>query len=199
MAGAAARPLRRVRSILDTGKFGCKQRWRRLTHFVCWTGGSSKWWEVWHWHRTSHGRCIPISAIRCCRHGCCLGKFGAEVSSLYKGVGAAGGAGHHWCIFCLLWRCEAALEVNSEYSVSTIAFWLETGALGSSIVKVPAAVCIRSVQANVYPNVIVAARQITGAGPRSLFTGYLPTLLEDVLTWPSNLPRMRPCAQCIAG
>ena len=47
--------------------------------------------------------------------------------------------------------------------------------------KVPAAVCIRSVQANVYPNVIVAARSITkAAGPRGMFTGYLPTLLEDV-------------------
>lgn len=36
-------------------------------------------------------------------------------------------------------------------------------------------------QAGVYPNVFVAARQITAAaGPRGLFTGYLPTLLEDI-------------------
>ena len=39
----------------------------------------------------------------------------------------------------------------------------------------------RSVQAGVYPNVFSAARSITdAAGTRGLFTGYLPTLLEDV-------------------
>jgi len=54
-------------------------------------------------------------------------------------------------------------------------------AVGSSGVKVPIAVCIRSVQAGVYPNVAVAARAITSAaGPGGLFTGFLPTLLEDV-------------------
>lgn len=32
-----------------------------------------------------------------------------------------------------------------------------------------------------YPNVVVAAKAITAAaGPRGLFTGYLPTLLEDI-------------------
>jgi hypothetical protein len=54
-------------------------------------------------------------------------------------------------------------------------------AAGSSVVKVPLAVCIRSVQAGVYPNVFVAASSITSAaGARGLFTGYFPTLLEDV-------------------
>lgn len=39
----------------------------------------------------------------------------------------------------------------------------------------------RSVQAGVYPNVFAAGRSITdAAGVRGLFTGYLPTLLEDV-------------------
>jgi hypothetical protein len=39
----------------------------------------------------------------------------------------------------------------------------------------------RSVQAGVYSNVFVAAKQITSAaGLRGLFTGYLPTLLEDI-------------------
>ncbi len=39
----------------------------------------------------------------------------------------------------------------------------------------------RSVQAGIYPNVMVAARNIVAAaGPRGLFTGYLPTLLEDI-------------------
>jgi solute carrier family 25 S-adenosylmethionine transporter 26 len=54
-------------------------------------------------------------------------------------------------------------------------------ALGSSVVKVPLAVCIRSVQAGVYPNAINAAQTIVrDAGPRGLFTGFLPTVLEDV-------------------
>jgi hypothetical protein len=44
-------------------------------------------------------------------------------------------------------------------------------AVGSSVVKVPIAVCIRSVQAGVYANVLHAARSInSAAGPRGLFT-----------------------------
>lgn len=36
-------------------------------------------------------------------------------------------------------------------------------------------------QAGIYPNVFAAARNIVAAaGPRGLFTGYLPTLLEDI-------------------
>lgn len=39
----------------------------------------------------------------------------------------------------------------------------------------------RSVQAGIYPNVVVAAKNIvTAVGARGLFTGYLPTLLEDI-------------------
>jgi hypothetical protein len=51
-------------------------------------------------------------------------------------------------------------------------------AVGSSVVKVPIAVCIRSVQAGVYPNVVVAARSIMrAAGPQGLFTvGGIPQL-----------------------
>jgi len=113
-----------------------------------------------------------------------LGKVGTEVSSLYRGVfGAAGGAGLAiGAYFAFYGAAKKALEQNTDFSVSTVAFVAGgVGALGSSIVKVPAAVCIRSVQANVYPNVIVAARSITkAAGPRGMFTGYLPTLLEDV-------------------
>jgi len=116
--------------------------------------------------------------------GAVLGKVGSEVGSLYKGVfGAAGGAGIAiGAYFAFYGAAKKLLETNSDYSVSTIAFLAGgIGALGSSIVKVPAAVCIRSVQANVYPNVVVAAKSITAAaGPRGLFTGYLPTLLEDV-------------------
>ncbi len=44
-------------------------------------------------------------------------------------------------------------------------------AVGSGVVKVPVAVCIRSVQAGVYPDVFAAARSIVkAAGPRGLFT-----------------------------
>ena len=44
-------------------------------------------------------------------------------------------------------------------------------AVGSGIVKVPLAVCIRSVQAGAYPNAFAAARSIVDtAGVRSLFT-----------------------------
>lgn len=46
-------------------------------------------------------------------------------------------------------------------------------AVGSSVVKVPIAVCIRSVQAGVYPNVFAAAREITrAAGPGGLYCGW---------------------------
>jgi len=52
---------------------------------------------------------------------------------------------------------------------------------GSSVVKVPLAVCIRSVQAGVYPNAINAGQSIVrDAGPRGLFTGFVPTVLEDI-------------------
>lgn len=53
-----------------------------------------------------------------------------------------------------------------------IAFVSGAGAaIGSSVVKVPLAVCIRSVQAGRYPNALAAAQSIVDtAGVRSLFT-----------------------------
>lgn len=46
-----------------------------------------------------------------------------------------------------------------------------TAAVGSSVVKVPLAVCIRSVQAGLHPNPIAAAQSLVrSAGVRSLFT-----------------------------
>jgi len=135
------------------------------------------------------GQAASAAAVRSPRSvavatGAVLGKVGTEVGSLYKGVfGAAGGAGIAiGAYFAFYGAAKKILETNTDYSVSTIAFLAGgIGAIGSSVVKVPAAVCIRSVQANVYPNVFAAARQITtAAGPRGLFTGYLPTLLEDV-------------------
>jgi solute carrier family 25 S-adenosylmethionine transporter 26 len=103
---------------------------------------------------------------------------------MYKGCfGAATGAGIAiGAYFAFYGTAKKLLQEKSDMPVSQIAFVAGgIGALGSSIVKVPAAVCIRSVQAGVYPNVIAAGRRITAAaGPRGLFTGYIPTLLEDV-------------------
>jgi len=111
-------------------------------------------------------------------------KLTLEVGHLYKGCfGAATGAGLAiGAYFAFYGTAKKILQERSDMPLSQIAFVAGgIGALGSSIVKVPAAVCIRSVQAGVYPNVIAAGRRITAAaGPRGLFTGYIPTLLEDV-------------------
>jgi len=152
-----------VSSPVSTGKYGIGASVQKVARVV---GANS--------HPKTRSMAIATGAV--------LGKVGGEVSSLYRGVfGAAGGAGLAiGAYFAFYGAAKKALEQNTTYSVSTIAFLAGgIGALGSSIVKVPAAVCIRSVQANVYPNVIVAARSITkAAGPRGMFTGYLPTLLE---------------------
>jgi solute carrier family 25 S-adenosylmethionine transporter 26 len=59
------------------------------------------------------------------------------------------------------WRCAG-----------TVAFVAgAAAAVGSSVVKVPLAVCVRSVQAGVYSGPLAAARAIVEtAGVRSLFT-----------------------------
>lgn len=55
-----------------------------------------------------------------------------------------------------------------------------TAAVGSSVVKVPLAVCIRSVQAGLHPNPIAAARSLVRtAGIRSLFTVILVAPLSN--------------------
>merc|ERR1711871_673156 len=74
------------------------------------------------------------------------------------------------------------LTKGREISPGMVAFLAGTiAAGGASVVKVPLAVCIRSVQAGVYPNVFAAQRQIVrAAGVRGLFTGFWSTLLEDV-------------------
>lgn len=101
----------------------------------------------------------------------------AERSGTHAGAGIALGA----YFACYGIACNT-LSRTTDLSPSAIAF-LGGGiaAAGSSVVKVPIAVCIRSVQAGVYPNAISAARSIvSAAGPRGLFTGYAPTLIEDV-------------------
>lgn len=107
-----------------------------------------------------------------------------SVTSLYKGVaGAATGAGIALGAYfaCYGIACNT-LSRTTNLSPSAIAFvGGGIAAAGSSVVKVPIAVCIRSVQAGVYPNALVAARSIvSAAGPRGLFTGYAPTLIEDI-------------------
>lgn len=113
-----------------------------------------------------------------------LANFGSAFASLYKGVlGAASGAGIAIGAYFAVYGVACnVISRNTELSPGGVAFAAGgIAALGSSFVKVPLAVCIRSVQAGVYPNVIDACKSIVAkAGPRGLFTGYLPTVLEDV-------------------
>lgn len=107
-----------------------------------------------------------------------------NVAGLYRGVlGAASGAGIAIGAYFAFYTAATNLIARSRnLPPGAVAFL--SGAIaagGSSIVKVPLAVCIRSVQAGVYSNVFVAAQSIVrAAGPHGLFAGYVPTLVEDV-------------------
>lgn len=107
-----------------------------------------------------------------------------EVRGLYKGVvGAATGAGIIiGTYFAFYSTTKRMLRERTTLGDGATAFVAgAAAALGSSVVKVPLAVCIRSVQAGVYKNVGHAARSIVAAaGVRGLFTGFVPTILEDV-------------------
>lgn len=111
-------------------------------------------------------------------------ELGKTVASLYKGVfGAASGAGIAIGTYFAFYGAACnVLSTHTDLPASGVAFVSgAAAAVGSSVVKVPLAVCIRSVQAGVYPNVFAAAKSIiAAAGTRGLFTGFLPTLLEDV-------------------
>ena len=113
-----------------------------------------------------------------------LSRVANSVSSLYKGViGATTGAGLAiGAYFAFYTVAKNVLTRRTRLNTGAVAFVSGgAAALGSSVVKVPLAVCIRSVQAGVYPNFIAAAISITkAAGVRGLFTGYLPTMMEDV-------------------
>lgn len=96
-----------------------------------------------------------------------------RIAGLYRGVfGAASGAGIAIGAYFAFYGAATNLLVkNTEMKPSSIAF--AAGALaaaGGSIVKVPLAVCIRSVQAGVYPNVIKAASEITSAAGENICT-----------------------------
>jgi solute carrier family 25 S-adenosylmethionine transporter 26 len=109
---------------------------------------------------------------------------GPVVASLYNGVlSAASGAGIAiGAYFACYGVAHNLLAEHTKLDATGVAFVAGgLAAAGSSIVKVPLAVCIRSVQAGVYGNAVEACTQIVkAAGPRGLFTGYLPTVLEDV-------------------
>jgi len=107
------------------------------------------------------------------------------MSSLYQGVGSAAfGAG--LALGTYFWFYNSAkrvLETHAADAPPSLTAFIAgaVGAVGSSFVKVPAAVCIRSVQAGVYPNGVTAfGRILKVTGPRGLYTGYLPTVIEDV-------------------
>ncbi len=107
-----------------------------------------------------------------------------EFRSLYTGVaGAASGAGIIiGTYFAFYSSTKRVLKEKTTLNDGSMAFVAgAAAALGSSVVKVPLAVCIRSVQAGLYPNVFSAAKSIVkAAGVRGLFTGFVPTILEDV-------------------
>jgi len=137
------------------------------------------------------GRVSASGALTAQQHASYLGRKGhsalGKVSGLYRGVGgAATGAGiaigAYFAVYGAATNTIVRLTKGRDISPGMVAFL--AGAIaagGSSVVKVPLAVCIRSVQAGVYPNVFAAQRQIVqAAGVRGLFTGFWPTLLEDV-------------------
>jgi len=112
------------------------------------------------------------------------------IASLYRGVfGAASGAGiaigAYFAIYSTTTRLlDLHVKPRLGEGVPPGAIAFTAGAIaaaGGSFVKVPLAVCIRSVQAGVYPNFVNASKSIVkAAGARGLFTGFLPTFLEDV-------------------
>jgi hypothetical protein len=103
-----------------------------------------------------------------------LNSAAREVASLYRGVlSAATGAGVIiGAYFAFYSTSKRFLRQRTTMGEGQIAFVSGgVAAVGSAVVKVPIAVCIRSVQAGVYPNVVVAAKSITAAaGTQGLFT-----------------------------
>lgn len=93
--------------------------------------------------------------------------------SLQGVFGAASGAGIIiGSYFAFYSNSKKLLREHTDMTESSIAFVSGAiAAVGSSVVKVPLAVCIRSVQAGVYPNFYAAAKSIIDkAGPQGLFT-----------------------------
>lgn len=101
-----------------------------------------------------------------------------RIAGLYRGVfGAASGAGIAiGAYFAFYGAATNLLASNTQMKPASVAFVSgAVAAAGGSIVKVPLAVCIRSVQAGVYPNVIKAASEIsTAAGKPHPPPGLIP-------------------------
>lgn len=123
--------------------------------------------------QTSHGKAKTPKVVRTSR-ATPLQRNLHEVKGLYKGVvGAATGAGIIiGTYFAFYSTTKRFLRQKTTLNDASLAFVAgATAAFGSSVVKVPLAVCIRSVQAGVYKNVYHAAKSIvTAAGVRGLFT-----------------------------
>lgn len=120
--------------------------------------------------KAGHGR--PCSA-KLAPHTPCSSLLYALRASHRGVVSAATGAGIIiGAYFAFYSTTKRFLRQRTRMSDGQVAFVSGgVAAIGSGVVKVPIAVCIRSVQAGVYPNVVVAARSITGAaGVQGLFT-----------------------------
>ena len=110
-------------------------------------------------------------------------------------VGAATGAGIIiGTYFAFYSTTKRFLRERTEMGDGAVAFTAgAAAALGSSVVKVPLAVCIRSVQAGIYKNVFHAASSIVkAAGVRGLFT-VRPTALQE------GVRVQRPCGVGCGG
>jgi len=127
---------------------------------------------------SKYGRLVPPNAGN-------LQRQVQGLANLYRGVGgAASGAGIAIGAYFALYSSATQLLQRrfKDMPPGAVAFAAgAAAAAGGSFVKVPLAVCIRSVQAGVYPNVLRAGKQIVSrAGAKGLFTGFVPTFLEDI-------------------
>lgn len=113
-----------------------------------------------------------------------LKSMGTQVASLYKGVlGAASGAGIAiGAYFAFYSTAHNLLVKHTNLTGSSAAFVAGgTAAFGSSVIKVPIAVCIRNVQAGNFKNAFEAARSIIkDHGVKGLYRGWVPSVVEDM-------------------
>lgn len=153
----------------------------------CWSAGSG-WRQCGLQHCAANSNhdllravcCHPGQPLHACQLGCTLPawqapyKLGAACLLLLQGVvGAATGAGIIiGTYFAFYSTTKRFLRERTDMNDGATAFTAgAAAALGSSVVKVPLAVCIRSVQAGIYRNVFHAASSIVkAAGVRGLFT-----------------------------
>jgi len=114
-------------------------------------------------HGMMHHCCFILGVVQCVMHALPCGSDMMPVGTGFSSTHAAG-------VLLVLMTAGQLAFVSGA-----------TAAVGSGVVKVPIAVCIRSVQAGVYPNVVQAARSIVqAAGFRGLFT-VSTLLLRDEL------------------